>query len=176
MKQKKYKWFTGVLLWSLWGTTAAWSSEIAITISATINQPTCSVTDINGNNKTEVDFKDVLLENVGNTGVGITLFPLLMKVTCEGSVPIDKKMKMFINSTGGMMGYAGRNILGTTIQGLGIDLLDENSTPLTLNTWIPVMTGAGDIISINAGLVSENVENLQSGHFTSTASVIIAYQ
>ncbi|EAO1992405.1 fimbrial protein [Salmonella enterica] len=180
MKWNRNRWragkLVGVLLCGL-ASTFAVRADVPITITATIIEPTCSVTDVNGKSQTEVDFKEVLLDAIGTGGgSGIKVSSLLMKVTCDGEAPTGKMLKMYINPTGGTMSYASRTILGTSLPGLGIELLDEHASPLPLKTWTPVVTGSGGLMSVGAGLVSENVAGLKGGAFTSTASVVMAYQ
>ncbi|EBS0892521.1 fimbrial protein [Salmonella enterica subsp. enterica serovar Abaetetuba] len=164
----------GMTLYALLGVPAVWA-DIPVSITATIIEPACSVTDASGSSQMEVDFKEVLLDSIGTGGkIGTATTPVMMKVTCDGNAPSGKTLKMYINPTGGTMSYAGRTVLGTSVTGLGIDLLDEQTSSLPLSTWTPVVLNGGFAIA-SAALVSENVTDMKGGFFTSTASVVVAY-
>lgn len=179
MKQNRNRWcavcLIGVLLCGQGGVFSA-HADIPVTITATIIEPTCNVTDQNGNNQMEVDFKDVLVDEVGTGGNTGKVSLLLMKVTCDGGAPVGKTLSMYINPTGGTMSYAGRTVLGTTMSGLGIDLTTDGKSSFPLETWTPVVTGTGGLLIAEAMLVSEKVADLKGGAFTSTASMVMAYQ
>ncbi|EDD5390503.1 fimbrial protein [Salmonella enterica subsp. enterica serovar Enteritidis] len=175
MKQKTNRLRTSILLCGLWFNSVVWA-DIPITITATIIEPTCSVTDENGRSQTEVDFEDVQLVDGSSGGGGrLKSVPFVMKVTCEGTAPSGKTLKMYINPTGGTMSYAGRTVLGTSIPGLGIDLFDDHDSPIPLKTWTPVVLNSG-VASATAGLVSERIADLKAGVFTSAASIVMSYQ
>ncbi|EEA2717977.1 fimbrial protein [Salmonella enterica subsp. enterica serovar Urbana] len=151
-------------------------ADVPITIIATIVEPTCSVTDASGNSQTEVDFKSISVDEISSGVSTVTWQPFVMKVTCEGASPVGKTLKMYINPTWGTIAYAGHTVLGTSMPGLGIDLVDKNSVSLPLKTWMPVVTGTGGLMTAGARLVSEKVADLKGGSFASTASVTMAYQ
>ncbi|HFW5147584.1 TPA: fimbrial protein [Salmonella enterica subsp. enterica serovar Potsdam] len=177
MKQNRKKWYAGVLGMLLCGPGGIFGvhADIPVTITATIVEPTCNVTGSDGNSEMEVNFGDVLIDEVGTGGnPSKKLSPFIMKITCDGGAPAGKKLQMFINPTGGTMAYAGRTVLGTSIPNLGIDLTDGTSF-WPLNTWTPVATGTEGTILAGAMLVSENVTDLKGGNFTSSALVEMAY-
>ncbi|EAB6708048.1 fimbrial protein [Salmonella enterica subsp. enterica] len=178
MKLNRNRWYAGVLGMLLCGPGGIFlvHADIPITITATIIEPTCNVTDSGGNSQMEVNFGDVLIDEIGTGGTTGKLSPLSMKVTCDGGAPADKTLQMVIKSTGagGTMSYAGRTVLGTSIPNLGIDLTDGTSF-WPLNTWTPVVTGTEGTILAGAMLVSENVTDLKGGYFTSSALVEMAY-
>ncbi|EAM8425041.1 type 1 fimbrial protein [Salmonella enterica] len=54
----------GMTLYALLGVPAVWA-DIPVSITATIIEPACSVTDASGSSQMEVDFKEVLLDSIG---------------------------------------------------------------------------------------------------------------
>ncbi|EPP0275047.1 fimbrial protein [Salmonella enterica subsp. enterica] len=160
---------------------SAGAEQVTINISATGVEPPCSVTDMNGNNRTEVDFKNVQVDDVY---AGTARQTLSVKVTCDGAASAGKVLKMSLTPVaGGTMAYAGRTVLGTSVTGLGIAVSDRDNNPVTPETWVPVSgvdtgvdTPAGTV-DLQATLVSEKTAaDLKAGAFTASASLVMAYQ
>ncbi|EAU6886211.1 fimbrial protein [Salmonella enterica] len=170
---------TGMLLCGLWFSLNA-RADVNVYITATILAPVCTVTDIRGSHQTVVDFGTVPVEKVSGVGERLDKSHTLgMKVSCDGPAPVGKVLKMKITPTGGgTMSYSGRTVLGTSLAGLGIDLIHVTSTQpsLLLNTWVPAEPTADGIVGIVALLVSNNVAALKGGGFTSSASLVMDYQ
>ncbi|EBL5818970.1 fimbrial protein [Salmonella enterica subsp. enterica serovar Muenchen] len=182
MRQKR-NWqvsgLAGVVLCGLWFSPAC-QANVPITITATIIEPACSVTDMTGNSRTEVDFESVQVDDVY---AGTVRQPLPVKVTCDGRAPTGKTLKMSLTPVaGGTMAYAGRTVLGTSVPGLGIAVTDRDDNPVTPETWVPVsgVTGVdtpAGTVDLQATLVSEKTTaDLKAGAFTASASLVMAYQ
>ncbi|HAG1868571.1 TPA: fimbrial protein [Salmonella enterica] len=151
-------------------------ADVPITVTGTVVEPACSVVDANGNDQTEVDFGVIPLEKVGTARAQQSL---RMKVTCDSAAPSGKSLKMFIRPTSaGTMSYNNRTVLGTTIAGLGIDLMDSSNHPVAPSTWEGVGTQvsfpSGDV-TLQAMLVSPDTSALTVGDFSATASVMMSY-
>ncbi|EBV5086364.1 fimbrial protein [Salmonella enterica subsp. enterica serovar Minnesota] len=172
------QWISGILVGGglLAGSVRA---DIPVTITATIVEPTCSVTEINGGSQAVVDFGVVDLLSV-NTAQAQK--PLQMKVSCGGAASTGKTLKMQVSAGGqGTMTYGGENVLGTTVTGLGIKLTDKGGASVIPGAWYPVAgvditqpTPAGNVI-LTAALVSANPAALTVGGITSSATVVMAY-
>ncbi|HGJ4005745.1 fimbrial protein [Salmonella enterica] len=154
--------------------------DIPITISVTILEPVCTVTDPTGNSRTEVDFASVPVTAVNKTAA---IRDLNMKVTCDGVAPSGKTLKMQVAAvSGGTISYAGARVLGTSLSGLGIQLTDSAGRAVPPGTWttvsgVTITTGTLSAdIKMKAALVSDTVSALTGGSFTSSASVVMAYQ
>ncbi|EDI0160174.1 hypothetical protein CC666_19290 [Salmonella enterica subsp. enterica serovar Panama] len=106
-----------------------------------------------------------------------------MLVSCDGAAPSGKTLKMQVSAgSGGTISYGGGQVLGTSLSGLGIRLTDSAGQTVSPGSWTAVTgvttpadapTGA---VKLQAGLVSETVSALKGGDFTSSASVVMAYQ
>ncbi|HAG3364625.1 TPA: type 1 fimbrial protein [Salmonella enterica] len=155
-------------------------ADVNITIRGTIIESTCSVTGADGGTRTEVNFGNVPLNAVGTDQARQ---PLRMNVTCDSAPPSGKTLKMYVKPvSNGTMSYSGRTVLGTSMAGLGIDLTDESGLVVTPETWVPVHgvdTGVAlptGVVTLQATLVSDDVSALTADTFTSSASVVMAYQ
>ncbi|EEA5813299.1 fimbrial protein [Salmonella enterica subsp. enterica serovar Oranienburg] len=180
MKQKIQQEVMGLFVALLLYSGSARAVDIPVTISVTILEPVCTVTDLTGNSQTEVDFETVPVTAVNKTGA---IRDLNMKVTCDGVAPSGKTLKMQVAATsGGTMSYVGAQVLGTSLSGLGIQLTDSAGRVVPPGAWTTVSgvtIPAGSLsaqVELKAALVSETVSTLKGGSFTSSASVVMAYQ
>ncbi|EHI5678388.1 type 1 fimbrial protein [Salmonella enterica] len=177
-----YQWsarLTGVLL-SAVVVAQNVRSDVNIVIRGTVIEPACSVTGLDGDTRTEVDFGSVPLNAVGTAKAQQ---PLRMRVTCNSAVPSGKSLKIYVNPVSDRtMSYNGRTVLGTSMIGLGIELMDEFSTAVTPETWVAISgvdTGAtapAGEVTLLATLVTADTGTLVADSFTSSASVVMAYQ
>ncbi|EBS3707163.1 fimbrial protein [Salmonella enterica subsp. enterica serovar Hull] len=156
------------------------AEDIPVTIKVTILEPVCTVTDLAGNNRTEVDFETVSVTAVNNTAA---IRDLNMKVTCDGVAPSGKTLKIQVSAvSGGTITYAGQQVLGTSLSGLGIRLTDTTGQVIPPGLWTAlsgVIIPSGSLsaqVKLKAALVSDTVNTLKGGSFTSSASVVMAYQ
>lgn len=160
-----------------------WSSgvlaDVPITITGTIIEPACSVTDAGGSGQTEVNFGQVSLEDVGTAKAQQSL---VMKVTCDDSAPSGKSLKMFIApGSNGTITWSGQPVLGTSLSGLGIDLTDSSQVRIPLSTWVDVpgvdtsVAAPSGEVTLRAMLVSPDASTLAAGDFSATASVVMSY-
>ncbi|ECG0942743.1 fimbrial protein [Salmonella enterica subsp. salamae] len=149
-------------------------ADIPITITGTIIEPACSVTDAGGSGQTEVNFGLVSLEDVGTAKAQQSL---TMKVTCDYSAPSGKSLKMFITpGSNGTITWSGQPVLGTSLSGLGIDLTDSSQTRIPLSTWVDTSVAApSGEMTLQAMLVSPDTSTLTAGNFSATASVVVSY-
>lgn len=172
------QWISGILVGGVLLAGSA-RADISVTVNATVVEPTCSVTGVNGGSRTTVDFGPVDLLSV-NTAQAQK--DLRMSVSCGGAAPTGKTLKMQVSAGGhGTMAYSGENVLGTTVSGLGIKLTDKNGASVIPGTWHPVIgvdttqsAPAGTVV-LTAALVSANPAALTVGGFTSSATVVMAY-
>ncbi|EBX3157040.1 fimbrial protein [Salmonella enterica subsp. enterica] len=154
-------------------------ADIPITITGTIIEPACSVTDASGSGQTEVNFGPVSLEDVGTVKAQQSL---TMRVTCDDSAPSGKSLKMFITpGSNGTITWSGQPVLGTSLSGLGIDLTDSSQTRIPLSTWVDVpgvdtsVAAPSGEMTLRAMLVSPDTSTLTAGNFSATASVVVSY-
>ncbi|HGB5188182.1 TPA: fimbrial protein [Salmonella enterica subsp. salamae serovar 21:z10:z6] len=180
MKQNIQPVVTGLSLALLLYSGSAGAVDIPVTISVTILEPVCTVTDPTGNTRTEVDFETMPVTAVNKT---TAIRDLNLKVTCDGVAPSGKTLKMQVTAvSGGTISYAGAPVLGTSLSGLGIQLTDSAGRAVPPGAWTTisgVTLPAGSLsaeVKLKAGLVSETVSTLKGGSFTSAASVVMAYQ
>ncbi|EAM8425040.1 fimbrial protein [Salmonella enterica] len=179
MRQKRSLQAKGLVRMALCGllfSLNADAEQVMINISATGVEPPCSVTDTSGNNQAEVDFESVQVDDVYARTVRKSL---PVKVTCEGTASTGKVLKMSLTPVaGGTMPYAGRTVLGTSVTGLGVEVTDKDNNPVPPGTWVSVSGGNVPVGNVDlwAVLVAEKSADLKSGVFTSTASLVMAYQ
>ncbi|EDQ9668268.1 TPA: fimbrial protein [Salmonella enterica] len=154
-------------------------ADIPITITGTIIEPTCSVTDTSGSGQTEVNFGPVSLDDVGTAKAQQSL---TMKVTCDDSAPTGKSLKMFIMpGSNGTITWGGQPVLGTSVSGLGIDLTDSGQVRIPLSAWVDVpgvdtsVAAPSGEMTLLAMLVSPDTSTLTGGDFSATASVMMSY-
>ncbi|HFW4533978.1 TPA: fimbrial protein [Salmonella enterica subsp. enterica serovar Chester] len=179
---RKYQWVLGIvailLLLSIGMHKAR--ADMNVIIQGTIIEPTCSVTGMDGNSRTEVNFGNVPLDAVGTAQAQQ---PLRMKVACYGAIPSGKTLKMYVKPvSNATMAYSGRTVLGTSMTGLGIDLADSNNREVTPQTWVDIagvdtstVPQAGEV-TLRATLVSANTAALTADGFTASVSVVMTYQ
>ncbi|EAT7400334.1 fimbrial protein [Salmonella enterica] len=168
--------FAGMVLFSQ--SAALRAVDIPVTITVTILEPVCTVTDAAGNSQTEVDFERVMVNDVnGATAVR----DLSMKVSCDSSSP-GKTLKMQLTAGSGTLSWAGEQVLGTSVTGLGIRVTDSADQAVEPGSWVavtgvttPADAPAGDVL-LKAALVSPDKSTLNAGAFTASASVKMAYQ
>lgn len=177
---RKNQWVTGVVAGVLLNSVSVRATDIPVTITVTILEPVCTVTDTAGNSRTEVDFGTVPVTGVNSA---TATRDLNMKVSCDGGAPSGKTLKMQVSAgAGGTISYAGSAVLATSLSGLGIRLTDSRGQAVTPGVWTAVtgVTTPADApvgeVKLKAGLVSDTVSTLKGGDFTSSASVVMAYQ
>ncbi|EDP9872196.1 fimbrial protein [Salmonella enterica subsp. enterica serovar Gaminara] len=170
----------GVIAGMLLFSSSLRATDIPVTITVTILEPVCTVTDTAGNSQTEVNFGTVPVTGVNSTDA---IRDLDMEVSCDGGAPSGKTLKMQVSAgTGGTITYAGNLVLGTSLSGLGIQLTNSAGQAVTPGTWTAVtdVTTPADAptgeVKLKAGLVSDTASALKGGDFTSSASVVMAYQ
>ncbi|MDE9453746.1 fimbrial protein [Xenorhabdus bovienii] len=164
----------GTLLWSIWG-----YADVHINITGTLREPICTVTGADGNTTVNVFFGEAKIRDVGSEKVEKSI---QLKVKCESMAPNNKILKMKMSPTyNGVMNTLGDHVLKTSIDGLGIALM-QGKDPVVLNNWLTVngidtSTGepAGDVV-LTARLVSPNIKALKAGEFRSSASLVMSYQ
>ncbi|EAM8731804.1 fimbrial protein [Salmonella enterica] len=170
--------FAGMVLFSQ--SAALRAVDIPVTITVTILEPVCTVTDAAGNSQTEVDFGQVPVTAVnGVTGIK----DLNLKVACDSRAPSGKTLKMQVTAgSSGTITQGGSTVLGTSLSGLGIKLTNSTGGVIPPGSWTsvtgittPVDAPAGTV-ALKAVLVSDRVSSLKAGNFTSSASVMMAYQ
>lgn len=178
----KYQWLSGIaaifLLLSLGIHETL--ADVNIIIRGTVIEPACSVTGVDGNSQTEVDFGNVPLKAVGTVQAQRSL---KMKVACDSAPPTGKTLKMYVRpGSNGTMAYSGRVVLGTSMTWLGIDLADSDNQVVTPLTWVHIAgvdTSAATptgVVTLQATLVSANIAMLKADGFVSSASVMMTYQ
>ncbi|EHV5403138.1 fimbrial protein [Salmonella enterica] len=177
MKQSIRQGVTGLSLALLLYSGSSGAVDIPITISVTILEPVCTVTDQAGNSQTEVNFGTIPVTAVNGADA---IRDLNLRVTCDGVAPSGKTLQMKVLGQN-TISYAGTQVLGTTLSRLGIRLTDSAGRAVPPDTWTPVSgdiitTGAlSAVVRMRAALVSDSVSSLTGGDFTSVASVVMAY-
>ncbi|EAA4084743.1 fimbrial protein [Salmonella enterica subsp. salamae] len=178
MKQNIRQGVTGMSLALLLYSGSSGAVDIPVTISVTVLEPVCTVTDPAGNSRTEVDFGTIPVTAVNGADA---IRDLNLRVTCDGVAPSGKTLKMQVSGSN-TISYAGARVLGTSLSRLGIRLTDSVGRAVPPGTWTPVSgvtitTGALSAeVKMKAALVSDTVSALTGGSFTSAASVVMAYQ
>ncbi|EBO9664762.1 fimbrial protein [Salmonella enterica subsp. enterica] len=154
--------------------------DIPVTITVTIREPVCTVTDTAGNSRTEVNFGTVPVTAVNGSAA---IRELNLKVACDSMAPSGKTLKMQVTAgASGTLTQGGTTVLGTSVSGLGIKLTNSAGGVVTPGGWTAVtgVTTPADApagtVALKAALVSDRVSTLQAGNFTSSASVVMAYQ
>ncbi|EAO4397494.1 fimbrial protein [Salmonella enterica] len=177
---RNYQQLAGVIAGMLLFSGSLRAADIPVTITVTILEPVCTVTDLTGNSQTEVDFGTVPVTGVNGAAA---VQDLDMRVSCDGAAPSGKSLKMQVSAgANGTISYGGGQVLGTSLSGLGIRLTDSAGQSVPPGSWTTVTgvttpadapTGA---VKLKAGLVSETASTLKGGDFTSSASLVMAYQ
>lgn len=168
-----------VLFWSMGGRAA--DAQNTITIKGTIQEATCDVTGMKGESTLIIDFGLVSLELVGTAQAEQSI---QLKVSCDSPASAGKVLKMFVTPGSGILTTVGQNVLGTSMNGLGIALTsgDSGVTPVNLNKWVPVVGINTSVdepvgeVDLKGRLVKASPGVLQAGVFTSTANIIMNYQ
>lgn len=166
------------------GSGFAWA-DVPITITATIIEPVCTVTDMAGSSTTNVVFDTVDITNLAAAVKTVDL-----KVTCD-SVSPDKTLKVRVDPMSSAMSSLGNFVLGTSMADVGIALYQgaavDSGHTLPLSTWVsfsgwpggtaPTVTPATEgRFAVTAALTTAAGHTPTAGVFTSTASLMMDYQ
>ncbi len=151
-------------------------SDVLINVSATMINPACVVSSIDGSSPLQIGFGNVNLDTFD-------------KQTSEEtfSINIDncdlRKALVILLSPKkeGTLLYEGKNVLATTTDGLGIKIDDITSGKRPLEMGLtqriyPRVSGNRGMIDLQAQLVrTVAAEKLELGRFTSAMTVLVTY-
>ncbi|OMP56823.1 fimbrial protein [Serratia marcescens] len=166
----------------LWAGQALADVPAPITIKGTILEPVCTVTGEDGESPVNISFGVVTVDAVGSAAAEQTI---KLKVSCDNPAPMGKALKMYVHPiSNDKLTVAGANVLGTSQNNLGIALTtgSDGSTPVNLDTWIPVVGVNTDVaepvglVVLKARLVTPSMGSLLAGAFTSVANLVMSYQ
>lgn len=169
----------GLLFWC-----AGCLADVPITVKATLVKPACYImagtgewTDGLHDDLLAVDFGEVPIADLGtaNAAKNVNLW-----FGCVKDNP-SKTLNIYVKPTSyGVLPALGGHVLATSKENLGIAILVDSS-PVTLNQWVPVSFLPGDGIAdgkviLTAQLVAQGDKNeLEGGYFQASANVILHY-
>lgn len=158
---------------------STWSqADVAINVSASLIAPACSVRSENNNSPLKINFGTINPEELNTSTISKDF--ILYISDCNFS----KNLAVILNpKSGSTLLYQGRNILATTIDGLGIDFTEISggtnySLEVSKKQRIFPQRVDDDLyrMDLKAQLVSAvPVKELKSGKFTSTVTFLVIY-
>ncbi|MGL5385899.1 MAG: fimbrial protein [Enterobacterales bacterium] len=163
---KTCKWSIGLV--ALLGSAFS-HADVLVNISAIIIKPACEVTGDGQNGELEVRFGELPLASVNTADAQKDI---ALKFSCVDGIPSNGKLRMYLRPSS--FGALGSNILGTSMEGLGIEMLVA-SQKANFSQWVPVtVTTAGEMM-LTAKLVAADLPSLSGGEFTASANMMMTY-
>lgn len=154
-------------------------SETIINIKGVVLETNCSITGENDELRLEVDFGAINKNTINSVDTNEKYITL--KIKCETPGSFGSVLKVFVkNSTHGNFSVMGNNVVKTSNDYLGIELMYDD-LPLDIGHWVhvkglntttPALVG---LIKIKSRVVSPDISLVSSGDFTSSINIEVAY-
>lgn len=145
------------------GSWAAGSDSVNFNVKVTIVQKTC---DVNNNNPIHVDFGDLIIKHIDGVAYEKNI-PYTLD--CDDA-PLAQGLKLQFAGTGASFNG---NFLRTSEPDLGLRF-KANNVPFSLNNWVNFTYGNPPTLSVVP--VASDVNGLNDGEFTATATFNVEYQ
>lgn len=163
---RTYQWSIGLMALLL---SVCVHADVIINVSALIVKPACKVAGDGMQDQLEVSFGELPLASVNTTEAQKDIN---LKITCLGGIPSNGKLNMYLRPTA--YGALGDNVLGTSMERLGIELLVA-SQKANFSQWLPVVVTRSGDMTLTARLVSADLPSLSGGEFEASANMIMTY-
>ena len=153
------------------------NADVLINISATMLAPACSITSTDGYDPIEVNFDIVNVEklNISPPRKSFSIFISECDLTKSLAIVISPK------ANGSMMAK-GRNILATSVEGLGISFSDitmDKDTSIDVGKkqqiYPEILNNKGKIDIRSELINTKPINELPKGFFNASMSVLITY-
>lgn len=144
----------------------AGSDRLSFEVKFTVELKTC---DINNNQTIEVDFGDMIINNID--GVAYEQ-PILYSLHCDDAVNGTSLNLFFENNSGANFTAGGYRLLRTDRTGLGL-LVKQNGHPFSFNDEIPFTYGNEPTLTV-VPVKNANV-GLDDGEFDASALLTVEY-
>ncbi len=175
----KLKIFSATLLTSMMFSVMAYAADSTINIKGNVKDNTCAVAP--GSQNQVVDLLNNAVRQLYAVGEVTPVVPFQIELTPCGASVIAVKV--------GFVGIADANNTSllaldpgsSNASGAGIQILDENRTPLVLNAnssnimWTPLVAGRGNTLHFYARLMASKLP-IVAGHVRATATFTLEFQ
>ncbi|HID7804208.1 TPA: fimbrial protein [Proteus mirabilis] len=171
----RYKLFQILILWI--GCVLNTNADVIVNVSAIMLAPACSISSSDGHNPIEINYDIVNIEKLNNSPPrkSFSLFISECDLTKSLAIVISPK------ANGSMMAK-GRNILATSVEGLGISFSDitmDKNTAIDVGRkqqiYPEILNNKGKV-EIQSELVNiKPISELPKGLFSASMSVLITY-